>query len=167
MPRSAATVFGLVLVAFSIGFNTARYPVVWEMVKPARASESAQAAIASQAEQPEPPPPPQPVPSLPAKPIDVKPASDSASKVVADTAAPADAAPARPVEAATGQSETRKALVPVTPISSERGLAGESVVGVGIRRLPPVPPSDPLAVSHDAAVLANGSIPFYPTTGIE
>ena len=39
MPRSAAAILGLTLVAFSIGFNTVRYPMVWEMIGPARASE--------------------------------------------------------------------------------------------------------------------------------
>lgn len=34
MPRIAATVLSFVLIAFSIGFNMVRYPVVWEMVGP-------------------------------------------------------------------------------------------------------------------------------------
>ena len=41
MPRSAATIFGLALVAFSIGFNTVRYPIVWDMVGPASERERA------------------------------------------------------------------------------------------------------------------------------
>ena len=53
---------GLVLVASSIGFNTVRYPVVWEMVGPARANESAQPAAASQPEKPESPTTQPPVP---------------------------------------------------------------------------------------------------------
>ncbi len=38
MPKTAATMSGLVLAACSIGFNTIRYPIVSEMVGPALAS---------------------------------------------------------------------------------------------------------------------------------
>jgi hypothetical protein len=36
----------------------------------------------------------------------------------------------------------------------------------GIRRLPPVTPAD-AGQNQQAALLSNGSIPIYPTTGIE
>ena len=38
MPKTAATMTGLLLAACSIGFNTVRYPIVSEMVGPALAS---------------------------------------------------------------------------------------------------------------------------------
>ena len=53
MPRSATTILGFVLVAFSIGFNTIRYPVVWEMVNPARANETAEPATVTPPVEPE------------------------------------------------------------------------------------------------------------------
>jgi pyruvate/2-oxoglutarate dehydrogenase complex dihydrolipoamide acyltransferase (E2) component len=65
MPRTAAAILGLTFVAFSIGFNTVQYPVVWEMVGPVPANESAQAAVVSPSEEPEslaPAVPPQPAP---------------------------------------------------------------------------------------------------------
>lgn len=174
MPKAATIILGLVLVAVSIGFNTVRYPVVWEMIDPARASGLAQSAVASQPRQtaslptlPERAPPLQ---LEPAKPIAMnleakvagKNASDrkpsiEASRKVADTMT-GDKAPA-----ASGP-ESRKLLVPVTPASA---VGNEAVGGAGIRRLPPVVKNEADAANGRLRLSFDGSIPVYPTTGIE
>jgi hypothetical protein len=162
----------LMLVAFSIGFNTVRYPVVWEMVNPARASESVQPAAASQPEKPE-SPTPAPPPSNPAKPIAVQPAPEATDKTVIGNAqsaesnsASGDAATASE-EAAAAEREVRKPLVPVTPVSAPNALRNEAAGGAGIRRLPPVARANANPVNRDPTRPFDGSIPVYPTTGIE
>jgi hypothetical protein len=164
MPRSAATIFGIALAAFSIGFNTARYPVVWEMVGPATADATpASLATVSQMARPEAPePPPSPTyaaASEPAKPIDVKPAAETAGKGAGDLVA---AAKPDASAAANADASAIRSLIPVRPISIGSG----PIDGVVIRRLPLVGqnpndgPSQPVGPS-------NGSVPIYPTTGIE
>ncbi len=52
MPRIAAAVAAFALMAFSIGFNVSRYPMVWKMVggspHPSQSSESSQSVAAEQ-----------------------------------------------------------------------------------------------------------------------
>lgn len=89
MPRTAATIVGLVLVACSIGFNTSRYPIVWRMTGPSAvtASEPAAAPPTTPAsDKPtEPAKPAEPVkPVEPVKPIEpVKPVEPIKEKPVA------------------------------------------------------------------------------------
>jgi len=188
MPRSAATIFGLALAAISIGFNTVRYPLVWEMIGPARAGEkvlsSAPSALAEPASHPPTPPPraaPPPRPALPprkAEPIAVKPAPVVAQKSVAKKPQPAapgpesgqaaaDKKPAASPKVAAAEPKPQKRLVPVTQVSRSNAPADTATVGTVIRRLPPVEPVDPNATNGNAAPTPDGSIPVYPTTGIE
>ena len=189
MPRSAATIFGLALAAISIGFNTVRYPLVWEMIGPARAGEKAVLSSASSApaepasHSPTPPPraapPPRPAPPpRKAEPIAVKPAPVVAQKSVAKKPQPAAASP-KNGEAAAGQKpaankqvaavppKPQKQLVPVTQVSLSNAPADAATVDTVIRRLPPVEPTDANAPSRSIPPTPDGSIPIYPTTGIE
>ena len=161
MPRTAATILGLTLVAFSIGFNTVRYPVVWEMVNPARASELAQPAATSQTQESDSLTPP----STPAKPIEVQPTPDPAPKTTADSAAPAEGKPSGS-DSAFADGETRTRLVPVTPLNLV-GARADASASEGVRRLPPVAAGDADLANRDPARIFGGSIPVYPTTGIE
>lgn len=194
MPRSAAAILGLMLVALSIGFNTMRYPVVWEMVGPARASKSAQPAAALQSEKPDGPAPQERVrtPSHPSnsgkaklerkagekaatdkphptKPIQVKPAAESAGKMVAGNAKSAEVGStnsAAVARAAEGMADGRP-LVPVAVVSARNTPGGEAANGAAVRRLPPVEQVEPNFANGDQTPFLNGSIPVYPTTGIE
>ena len=166
MPRSAATILGLTLVALSIGFNTARYPVVWEMASPARASQAAASAAAIQPEKPESPAPLPQQPSRPAEPIKVKSVSEVTDKITVDNTVSAEAKPATGGAAAV-EPEAQKPLVPVMQISSASAPPSEAAGGAGIRRLPPVKRADSIAVDRNTSPSFNGSIPVYPTTGIE
>ena len=163
MPRSAATIFGLALAACSIGFNTVRYPMVWEMIGPARVGERALSSVpsppAEPASHPPTPPPRAAPPSRPApsprkaEPIAVKPAPVVAQKSVAKQPQPAAAGPkndqaaAGPKPAATKQvaaaPKPQKQLVPVTQVSLPNAPADAATIGTVIRRLPPVDPADP------------------------
>ena len=168
MPRSAATILAFLLVAGSIGFNTVRYPVVWEMVGPARAGESVQPAVASQPEKAEPPPQQPALPPSPAaKPIEVEPAAEMTGKIMEDHTVSGEAKSARDDDAAAADSQTQKPLVPVAAVNSAGTPRNEVVGGAGIRRLPPVTQADPIAASRDTAPASSGSIPVYPSTGIE
>jgi hypothetical protein len=163
MPRSAATMLGLMLVAISIGFNTVRYPVVWEMVGPVRASESVQSAVASPSEKPDSPP----QPSQPADPIEGKPTPEVADKVVAGDSLSVEGSPASGDRAVASEAEARKPLVPVTPVISANALGFGAAGGAGIRRLPPVVQTDLGAANRVSAQSFGRAIPVYPTTGIE
>jgi hypothetical protein len=182
MPRFAATILGLVLVAFSIGFNTVRYPVVWEMVNPARANETVQPATVTQPAEPESLAPAPPVPASPppepAKPIEVTPTPevkaapevtdktvDGNTQVGEGGTSDGDAA-AKSEEAVEAELAARKPLVPVTVVSTPSVPGDEAGGGAGISRLPPVDQNDPNLASRNAQ-LSGGSIPIYPTTGIE
>jgi hypothetical protein len=180
MPRFAATILGLVLVAFSIGFNTVRYPVVWEMVNPAQANAAVPTTTVTQPAEPESPAPPAPVtpPPEPAKPIEVTPTPevkatpDVTDKTVNGTVQASEGgtsdtdAAAKSEEAVEADLAARKPLVPVTVVSSPRFAGNVAVGGAGISRLPPVDQNDPNPATRNAQ-LSSGSIPIYPTTGIE
>jgi len=58
-------------------------------------------------------------------------------------------------------------LVPVTQVSSSNAPADGPAIGTVIRRLPPVEQADSSATNRNAALSLGGSIPVYPTTGIE
>jgi hypothetical protein len=173
MPRSAATILGLVLVADSIGLNTVRYPVVWEMVNPMRASETARPATTAPAEKPDgPAPAPVAMPLPPVKPIEVKPVAEVTDKIAVDSIVSTDAKPAgnrdvaddsAPMAAA--EPDTQKPLVPVTPVAN--GSASGTASGAGIRRLPPITQDDSTPARREALQSLSSSIPVYPTTGIE
>lgn len=171
MPRSAATILGLILVACSIGFNTARYPVVWEMADPARATKSVQPNDAVQPENADSPTPTAPLEAASAssQPIQMQPASEIAGEIVADELAlhrdsPATGETADDVHDAVVGIESRKPLVPVTSVGLTSGLRSTVPADAGIRRLPPVERTSP---ERNLARSSNGAIPIYPSTGIE
>ena len=193
MPRSATTILGLALVAFSIGFNTVRYPIVWEMVSPARASEKVKPSAPSPPEEPasrpsappqRPAPPPRkaepiavkPAPKPPAPKPAVKPVPTPAPKVVkksvaddsrSTNAGPASGSAAASEKAAAVKTQPPKPLVPVTQVSPSNAPANEVTGAAVLRRLPPVEPTDASAANRQPAVFSGGSIPVYPATGIE
>ena len=153
MPRPAAIILGLALVAFSIGFNTVQYPMVWEMVGPVQATESAQPETTPPQEKSE----NQPA-ARPAEPIEIMPAPEVGNQVVIGDELPVDAKPT------SADRESRKPLVPVTLIRMSNA-SGNAVVGSeGIRRLPPV---DANVAAPHVGQFVDGTIPIYPTTGIE
>ena len=173
MPRTAATILGFVLVALSIGFNTVRYPEVWEMVNPNRASEVPPSAAAPPPEKPAsappqlavPSPPPKPIEVKPPKPIEVKPTPAVAEKAAVELPG-VEQKKAAGNEFAADQ-EGRKPLVPVAQVNTAETPEKGGADGAGIRRLPPVDPNSANLANRNFQQMQGGSIPIYPTTGIE
>jgi hypothetical protein len=159
MPRPVAILLGLMLAALSIGFNTVRYPMIWEMVGPVKATEPTQPKAMPQAEKPE---NPQSL-SQQAEPIKVKPMPEVGNQVVANHAVLATEKPASTVKA-TNPWDTQRPLVPVLAVGLSNATGIKSAGGEVIRRLPPVAAG---VVNPSSKQIPNGSIPIYPTTGIE
>lgn len=161
MQRTAAVMLGVALVALSIGVNTARYPVVWEMVRPMGASEATEAtgtadAAKGTAAAMEGQPASESLESP--RPIELPSATQGGTDGGVHVAAGLSLSGTDAGNPGSGQ----KALVPVLPV----GLSMSSSDGTaesGIRRLPPVTSgwANPSAESY------GNSIPVYPTTGIE
>lgn len=183
MPKSMATIFGLILAACAIGFNTWRYPITWpELAK----SDSSQPAATQ-------PTPPSPEPAAPApekpSPASEKPAPEP-EKPAAEKPAPAPdkpapdkPAPAAPTVTASIPSFPIKEvppteadlaaakrlaeplanrLVPVPKITNAARRAGGPAE---VRRLPQVDPNVPAIPA--GAQSSPGAIPIYPSTGIK
>jgi hypothetical protein len=175
MPRSAATIFGLVLVASSIGFNTWRYPVVWRMAgSPAASADSGDSSQPSAA---------QPARALSAEPEraalpptlatqgEMRPEPNAANP----TAAPSPPLGANPPSGAelaavdhrlpttTGQE---KPLAPVPRVVAFEKSVG-AAADIAVRRLPPVDPNVPSPPIRHVSENPGGAIPIYPSTGIE
>jgi hypothetical protein len=183
MPKSAAIFFGVVLVAASIGFNIWRYPTVWQMtgtmmpsavkmaeapaaprptpaaVEPLQASGSASTISPiklppSKPEYAATPPLLMKGPDVPKPIADVKGKQTAAVKIESPPPAPDRLEkPMAPVPKMAGITSA------VPPIG---GLQGSDAV----RRLPPVDPSEPTLVGTYPSRFS-GSIPIYPSTGIQ
>ena len=168
MPRSAATMLGLILVAASIGFNTVRYPVVWQMLSPANAAQPSPPKT-SPPEEPESPAAPahQPAPpSPPAVPMAIRHEPEVAEKVAVGNPAPAETKTATGINATV--VEARKPLVPVPPLGLHNAPGNEAAGVAGIRRLPPLlTQTEPIVAARNPSESIDGSIPMYPSTGIE
>jgi hypothetical protein len=157
--------FGLALVVVSIGFNTSHWPVVWQGVGSAMepAASPADAAPRSVA-----------LPQQPAAPpvqVGVKPVPDAektteTTPAPVQTSPPADAAPAVDENAAPPGTKPEMPLVPVPQIRTVAGSSVNAGVTATIRRLPPVEPSASVPAVRNTAS-PSGSIPMYPSTGIE
>lgn len=172
MLRIAATLLGFAVVAFSIGFNTIHYPLVWEMTGPAPSNEASQPVAVSPPARSEDPAPAPPLHVLPAiSRAEVKPIPDVASRTAvdrsspADTNAPPDAKPAADAGAAATGADTQRPLVPITPASAPAVSRGGAELAPGVRRLPPVEPANS-ALTIRGAGASNGPIPIYPSTGM-
>ncbi len=157
MPRSVATLIGCILAALSLGFNIVRYPVVWEMAGPVGPSESADTSASAREEPSEPAPPPNPV-----GPIAATPSPEPIHAIVADEGPSAEAS-AEDDALADDDAGMHRLLAPVIPIGAAPGNAAGGAV---LRRLPPVEQGLPQNRPGIDSAYA-GSIPVYPTTGIE
>ena len=175
MPRIAASVGVFALIVFSIGFNMARYPRVWEMVGgPSQLSQPGQSLQPGATTEPV---------SVPQAETAEQPTTSWQTTRIAladDVLPPPEEVAAAPKYASLagqidtfGESGSGKALVPVTPpdvemySDLEQDAADPSGLGPEVTRLPTID----RAGSADAGRLASRSaqmpIPDYPSTGIE
>jgi len=174
MPRSAATIIGLALVAVSIGFNIWRYPIVWRMISPVAAPAAPRAPAAVEASHPSaaasavqpiklPPAQPQPATPQPATPPLML-ATQGEPKPVRGPAS--DAAPAAAERGLPASTSLEKPLVPVPRMAAVAKPIGTADAAAAVRRLPPVDPNVP-TMSGSYASGRSDAIPIYPSTGIQ
>jgi hypothetical protein len=186
MPKTAATITGLMLAACSIGFNTVRYPIVSEMVGPLLASappgDVCDAGVPPAASGNAAVPPAatadaqtatkeEPLPSAPAVLAEVKPVPDLAT-VVPDAIPPVaertdKPAAAKDDDAAAGSTVPEKPLVPVSQAAVLGSTPAGGELAGAVRRLPPVDPNQPPPPSGRNWQSAGGAVPVYPSTGIK
>jgi hypothetical protein len=168
------------IIAFSIGYNTARYPIVWEMVGQSahlpEESSSTDASTVTQSEKPA-----NPVASAPgANPLPILSVDNSLQRHADGEIRPAEN---RVLEGIMGEDNTPQAnvviagppgtsppatkLVPVPDnrFMSDGDRGAEQYPGV--ERLPPVYQASPIPAGHYAAQYPQSPIPIYPSTGIE
>ncbi len=154
MAKTMATIFGLVLAVVSIGLNTARYPIVWQMVEPELASKTND----------ETPPATSPEQSAtPALPVATPEATDRFANVdlQPEETAPTIEYDPSPTDDLPAMEEP---LAPVYFAGLSDGQQSGTVAGETVRRLPPVVRSGPIPAGSWSN---SGPIPVYPSTGIE
>ncbi len=162
MPRAAATILGLTLIASSIGFNTVRWPIVWRMACPTeeqtRSDESVASSPPAPSEQPfKPAPTRSSEQALPTAAIPMKPVPDA--EKTAATSAPRENPASTP-------ARQENPLTPVLQPRASAGSADDDRPDGAVHRLPPVDRNEPPPPADDRS-LSNGVHPIYPTTGIE
>jgi hypothetical protein len=188
MPKTAAAILGLALAVGAIGFNTTRYPVVWQAVAAdVRVTSANEAAAApTTGSSPTAVCPPQTTQqdesSQSATAVDAE--TEAASKTnvaaVADAAPPSESAGPQPDQsgapatapdgdqASTGKippgEPSRKSLVPVLPPSAPNGGMETSGSAKLVCRLPPVDHRGAASAGSDTARGLTSSDPPYPTT---
>ncbi len=178
MPRIAAAAGVLTLIVFSIGFNIARYPTVWDMVdpmshlpQPAKSAPSIAMAESSADAQPE--AAVQPTASWQPTPVPLP--ADAPLREVPSGARSSDE---DPPDDALGETESEQPDLADVPASDKRSIwLVRSVVEpdasvpldetARLCRLPPVDRTAAFASGGATPPAADGSIPIYPTTGIE
>jgi hypothetical protein len=177
MPRPAAALLGIALIAVSIGFNMTQYPKVWEMVGPAPAGGSASSLSALSSDVP----PGKAIAPLPTSFAAVPPRD--AAEQAPTTPANAGMEKTQTEKTATGQDQRPIAAVPpsvetenpskaekmpLTPVSfpsASAAPANNFAADSGIRRLPPVDQITPNPNGSGIPRRSDGSIPIYPSTG--
>jgi hypothetical protein len=168
MPKFYSTIGAVAIIAFSIGFNVARYPMVWEMIGPA-------AHLPPEAKQTEPEISSQ---LTKAGELDAVPPAETSN-----TSSFAKNALVKLPHKNIGSSETKPfaddstAKDFQTPQALGRLVAvpGNLLINSGrqmepslaVQRLPPVYQTAPIAAGHYAAEYPQSPIPIYPSTGMK
>lgn len=164
MAKTMATIFGLVLAAVSIGLNTACYPIVWQMAEPALALKTSdESPPAASPEQPATLVPPVATPETTDLFAEDDPQPEETAPTIEYDVSPTDDLPA--MEEPTAASPVmEEPLAPVHFAGLSGGEGSGTVAREAVRRLPPVVWSDPIPAGSWSN---SGSIPVYPSTGIE
>jgi hypothetical protein len=163
MPKTLPALVAVAIIAFSIGFNAARYPIVWEMVGPpahvAAESGGSEAAAAPQSVKAD-----ELITSIPRdNPALMSSAGGQAlATVYSDQAA---AVRAETVGADLSAPMTNLAPVPSDLFNGNGSQLGEGYSGV--RRLPPVYEAAPIPAGRYATEYPQSPVTIYPSTGIE
>ena len=154
MPKTLPALVVVAVIAFSIGFNTARYPIVWEMVG-ASAHLPEESGGSEAATAPQPAKADEVIASIPSD-------NPDPHTVFSD-----QAAAVKPEPVGVESYPPIMQLVPVpSSLFNGNGLQdGEQYSGV--RRLPPVYEAAPIPAGRYAAEYPQSPVTIYPSTGIE
>lgn len=153
------------VIAFSIGFNTARYPIVWEMVGPAanmpEESNSSEPIEASQSVKPV-----EPIVTVPSDNPVGSPSADNFQDKPVNSESLQTNVQALPASANSDEfSPPMTRLVPV-PSSLFIGNGGQAEDQYpAVQRLPPVNQVAPIPAGRYAAEYPQSPISMYPSTG--
>jgi hypothetical protein len=187
MPKILPLIGALLTIAAAIGWNTIRYPVVWEMVGPAAdSSPLASAAAPSAAAQPaqtnqEEPALPEtpktgPEPAVAAAEPPSPPALAEAKDDAAAEKRGAGCQPAHPdaeekkplavIPASCGTTKTDSQPAPPDEVKANAASPGadDQPASPDVRRLPPLDAEVPPPSNANSAALPAGAIPIYPQT---
>jgi hypothetical protein len=163
MPKTLPAILAVAVIAFSIGFNTARYPIVWEMVG-ASAHVADESGGAETAAAPQPAKADDLIASIPSD----NPALIRSAETQVPAAAYSDRAEAVITEPAGVESSPQ--FVPLVPVPGYLFKdIGSQDVGqyTEVRRLPPVYEEAPIPAGRYTAEYPQSPVTIYPSTGIE
>jgi hypothetical protein len=162
MPKTLPAVVAVAIIAFSIGFNTARYPIVWEMAGLSGRVPTESGDVGST------------VAEQPAK------ADEVFASIVRDNPLRSQTAEtqvrvesagnAGPLKAQLTEDRTSPAMTELVPVPSELFSGGrwrEGDQSVEVRRLPPIYDAVSAPAGRYMAEYPQSPQIIYPSTGIE
>ncbi len=163
MPKTLPALVAVAIIAFSIGFNTARYPIVWEMVGPSahlpEESGGSEAATAPQSAKTD-----ELIASIPSD----NPAPALSAQAQAQAAVFSDQAVV--VRAEPAGAESPPLMTNLVPVPSDLFNDYGSRDGKQypqVRRLPPIYEAAPIPAGRYAAEYPQSPVTIYPSTGVE
>jgi len=175
MPRIITTIAAVAIIAFAIGFNIVRYPIVWEMVGPpahlTQESNNAETPKSSQTTQST-----DSITVLSAEKINL---SHQINRTLSEPSARGSTQPATDMLVGTQPSQNSQSqlsamqsvnsptLVPVPSNLFIVNGAQSTEPYPAVRRLPPVDQAAPISPGRYAAEYPQSPIPIYPSTGIK
>ncbi len=171
MPKILPALGVVAIIAFSIGFNTLRFPIVWEMVGPsahlpedtniAERAAGSESAPASQSAQPA-----EPIASAPRENTVLTSSADVPGGLLVSTENTLPGTQAFQAQAGLAESARQTAkLVPV-PSNLFIGNGTPPPEQYRVERLPPVYQSVAIPAGRYAAEYPQSPIPIYPSTGL-
>ena len=163
MPKILPAFVALAVIAFSIGFNTVRYPIVWEMVGPSahlpEESSSSESETAPQSTKPA-----ESIASAPSENPLRTPSTENQSPgtLFSEQAVVVKAEPAR--------AESSPPMTHLVPVPSNLFIGNgtqPAEQNPSVQRLPPVYQVAPMPAGRYAAEYPQSPITIYPSTGKE
>jgi hypothetical protein len=163
MPKALPAIAAVAVIAFSIGFNTARYPIVWEMAgAPGHLPE--ESGGCGEATAPQSAKTDEVIASIPSDNSALTPSLEGQASptVFSDQATVVKAEPAG---IASPPEFVQLVPVPGNLFNDSSSQGGDQYPGV--RRLPPVYEAAPIPAGRYAAEYPQSPVTIYPSTGIE
>ncbi len=163
MPKTLPAVVAAAIIAFSVGFNVARYPIVWEMAGP-QARLTGESGGADSATAPQPAKSDELIASIPGS------NPDSALYAVGQIKAAVLSDQARAGKTEAVGAELPQQMTRLVPVPSElfKGNGRQDAEKDSlVRRLPPIYEAAPIPAGRYTAEYPQSPVTIYPSTGIE